>query len=427
MSMWTRGPQSQQRVAMGDYIVGRPPAGGSTSPAAITNESANRNSAVWACRRLRADLISTFPCDQFRKVDRINVEIPAKPPILVEPGGKHWDYMDWMWASQFDLDGTGNAIGLITEVNALGLPARIDLQPIGRCSVFQRKDMPEHKYRIDGKEYAANKVWHERQYPVAGLPIGLSPIAFAAWTIAEGLSMQQFALDWYGGGAATPKVTLKNTKRSLDQGGTTNEARRVKDRYKATMATGDVFVTGNDWELDFQQAEAVGKEWIDGRSAGLADICRWMGCPADVIDAMVSGGGAITYASITQRNLQLLIMNLGPAVMRREKNLTKLLPRPRFVKLNTDALLRLDPQARDAAINARIAARTLTNTEARELYNQEPLSDAQIAEFERIYGPVKVAAQPAAARHGGWWDPVNAVSSIPYADTIYVEPEGAER
>jgi len=42
------------------------------------------------------------------------------------------------------------------------------------------------------------------------------------------------------------------------------------------------------------------------------------------------------------------------------------------VKLNTDALLRMDPQARALMIDMRIKNKTLTNSEARDLDNLAP-------------------------------------------------------
>lgn len=39
------------------------------------------------------------------------------------------------------------------------------------------------KFVIGGREYEPWEVWHEKQYTVAGCPLGLSPVAFAAWTI----------------------------------------------------------------------------------------------------------------------------------------------------------------------------------------------------------------------------------------------------
>lgn len=343
----------------------------------VTNDSALRHSAVWACLRLRADLISTMPVDVYRRLGNIQVEMP-KPPILVNPGGERVDFCEWMYSTQMDLDRAGNTIGLITEVNGAGLPARIDLQSLGDCSV--RVEKGELRYRIGGVSYDPGKVWHEKQYTVPGLEVGLSPVAYAAWSIGEYLSIQQFALDWFGGGAV-PKSRLKNTQKTILPA----EAETIKDRYRASVANGDLFVTGNDWEFDFIQAQNQGMEWIEGKRYGVADIARFFGCPGDLIDASVSTG-SITYANVTQRNLQFLIMQLGPAVYRRERKLSKLLPAPRYVKLNTDALLRMDPETRAKVDQIRINSRTLVPSESREHDNLPPLTEEQLSEFDRVFG-----------------------------------------
>jgi HK97 family phage portal protein len=307
----------------------------------------------------------------------MQVEMP-KPPILVNPGGERVDMCEWMYSSQIDLDRAGNTIGLITEINALGLPARIDLQILSECTVQMRDG--ELTYRIGGKRYDPSKVWHERQYTVAGLEVGLSPVAYAAWSIGEYLSIQQFALDWFGGGAV-PKARMKNVAKTV----TNEEAEKIKARYRANVDSGGLFVHGNDWEFDFIQAQNQGMEWIEGKRYGVTDIARFFGAPGDLIEAAVSTG-TITYANISQRNLQFLIMNLQPAIYRRELRLSKLLPQPRYVKLNTDALLRMDPQTRAQVMLTRINSRTLTPTEARELDNMPPLTDSQIGEFDRLFG-----------------------------------------
>jgi hypothetical protein len=58
-----------------------------TNRTPVTNDTALRNAAVWACLRLRADLVSSFPIDVYRYVNGIQVEVP-KPPVLVTPGGR---------------------------------------------------------------------------------------------------------------------------------------------------------------------------------------------------------------------------------------------------------------------------------------------------------------------------------------------------
>jgi len=391
VSLWGRGRTRRefQGLTPQEYIVRARGIGPASRGAVyVDEESALRHSAVWACRRLRADLMASFPVDIYRDV----VGIPAqqfKPPIFVSPGGKQWPYKHWMWATQHDLDGTGNAIGLITEVNGLGLPARIDLVPTRVCSVFKRKGDDEPRYKIDGKEYRAEKVWHERQFPAAGLPVGLSPIACAAWSISEYLSIQDFALNWFGGGAV-PKARMKNVAKKLLPADVTT----AKQWYRDTMKTGDLLVHGNDWEYDFIQAQQADAAWMNSRHAGVVDISRFFGVPADLIDAAVSGS-AITYQTTLQRNLQFLIMHLGPAAYRREKALSKLLPAPRYVKLNTSALRWMDDQTRAQVIKTKIEARTLAPSEARELDNLPPFTEEQMVEFDRLF-PKTQSANPVA-------------------------------
>ncbi|MGW0914660.1 phage portal protein [Streptomyces sp. NPDC002784] len=365
----------------------------------VTTETALRNSAVWACLRLRADLMSSFPIDVYRYVNGIQVEVP-KPPVLVSPGGTEMGIKEWVYSSQFDLDRGGNGFGIITERSGVigpdgrGLPGRIDLVELGSVSV--RGNGPTiTKYVIGGKEYEPWEVWHEKQYTVAGCPLGLSPVAFAAWTIEETLSAQQFARDWFAGGAV-PLAELKNTAKTVDK----DAARVARENFRAAVDSSGLFVHGMDWEYKPIQAVASQSSFLEARQYGAQDIARFFGCPGDLIDVAVSGS-SVTYANIGQRNLQFLIMNLGPAVGRREDAFSRrLVSGPRFVKLNTDALLRMDPEARARTIGARITNRTLTPTEARALDNLPPFTEDDYAEFDRLFGSRSVPAQPTTAVPG---------------------------
>ena len=410
MSLFRRSPRpSQERLFgitnAGDLIPQRGPVG--ALPASVTSDTALRHSAVWACLRLRADLISTLPLDVFRRVAGVQVEMPPAP-VLVQPGGERVGILEWLYSTQVDLDRCGNTFGLITERNGAGLPARIDLQPIGDCSVREKDGVL--KYRIGRKEYDPSQVWHEKQFTVAGLAVGLSPVAYAAWSISQYQSATAFALDWYAGGGV-PKMSLQNTERTIGA----DVASEAKRRYKASIEGRDVFVHGKDWALRPINAEAVGAAWLDSQQAGVLDVARFFGVPADLIDAAANGKASITYANISQRNLQLLIMNLGPAIYRRERMLSTLLPAPRYVKLNSASLLRMDPLTQATVIGMQLDKRVLTPTEARELYDRPPLTPLQHAEFVEIYG------KPRDIWPGGTTDPAADVVPAP-AD---VPPIGA--
>lgn len=365
----------------------------------VTNDTALRHSAVWGALRLRADLVSMMPIDVYRKVNGIQVEVP-KPPVLVTPGGQEVGIKEWMYSTEFDLDRAGNCFGLITERSGVigpdgrGLPGRIDLVELGDVTV-RANGSQITKFKICGTEYDPWDVWHEKQYTVAGFPLGLSPVAYAAWTIEESLNAQQFARDWFAAGVV-PSGTLKNVNKTIDK----KNAREAKEAFRAAVSNGDVFVHGVDWEYKPIQAVAQQAQFIEARQYGLGDIARFFGVPGDMIDAAASGS-SITYASITQRNLQFLIMHLGPAVGRREDTFSrKLVSGPRYVKLATDALLRMDPEARARTLASQITSRTLAPSEARALEDRPPFTEEQLAEFDRLFGSRSVPAQPTTAVPG---------------------------
>lgn len=366
----------------------------------VTDDRAMRHSVVWACLKLRAGLISTFPVKQYRDVLGIQTEYDPKPAILTDPGGTKLDMIDFMAATQVDIDRSGNAVGLIVERSSMrsryhpkGLPARIELQQASTCSYVQRPGKPDF-WRIGRDEYAPEDVYHERGNVVAGLPVGLPTILYAALTIGEAQSMQDFGLSWFSGGGV-PKAQMKNMAKRLEP----DDITKAKQWYRDVVNNGDLLVTGSDWEYDMIQATQAGTEFIDGRKLTDAAVCRFFDTPGDLVDVGAQGS-SITYANITQRLLEYLILRLGPAVIRREKELTKLLPTPRYVKLNTDALLRMDPETRQKVLRSRINSRLLTNSEARALDNNPPLTPVEIAEFEKIYGPPKGSEIDRAASDG---------------------------
>jgi HK97 family phage portal protein len=301
-------------------------------------------------------------------------------PFFEQPGGPDVDWCEWMFSSQFDLDRLGNTMGLITARDALGLPARVDLWAAAEVTVIVR-DGNLWGYRYRGVEYPKDQVWHEKQNTVPGLHVGLSPIAYAAWTLGEYASIQQFALDWFNAGAV-PSGHLKNTAKTIDP----DLSREVKQEFKATVKAGDVFVSGNDWEYSLIKAEMETSNWLEAKNAGLVDVARYLRVPASLIDAALSGQH-VTYQSMTQDNLQFLITRLNPTLVRREKTFSRrCLPKPRFMRLNRGALLQMDPESQARMLGQQVKDRILAPSEARAIVDRPEFTDAQLAEFDRLFG-----------------------------------------
>lgn len=398
-----------QARGLGDTVQEIVPTRGAASPLVgavhVDSETAMRQSAVWAALRIRANMISSLPCDVFRQVgtgsEKYLLEVP-KPPVLISPDGEQ-DLADWMWASQFDADRAGNTVGLITARDGFDLPARIELQPIDEVTIRARGPRVLW-YRICGTKYQPDEVWHFRQYRLAGHAVGLNVMLNAAATISGYLSAQKFALDYYRAGGM-PSGVLKNNRIELPDPKT---AEVMKARFKAATAERGIFVTGMDWDWTAAAADAAAAAYLEELKWGTADVARWFDVPGDLIDAAMAGQ-SITYGNVGQRQTELLVNHLGPAIGRRERDLGRLTPSPRQVKLNSDALLRMDPETRARVLLADIQGRVRVPSEVRALYNLAPWTPEQLDESLMFFPPK--APTPSGAAPGSSSPAASAASA----------------
>lgn len=340
----------------------------------VSRDESFRHSVVWACLHLRASLISSSPVDVYRTIGNRALEVDP-PPVIVSPDGSPIGIVEWLYSTQIDLDSTGNAFGIITARDTAGLPRRIDLVSADSVTV-KVADGGIVEYRIGRRSYDPSNIWHERQFTRSGLPVGLSPIAHAAYSLSTGLSVHRFAADWFSG-AAMPAAHLRNTAQTLDA----EAATEVKARFKRTVSNGDVFVTGADWEYNVLGGKASESSFVEASHLSAADLCRFLGVPGDMVDVNEQTG-SVTYANITQRNLQLLIMHLGPSIRLRELALSTLLTRPRYVKLNSDAVvLRMDPMTRAELNKTLLESNQRAPSEVREKDDLPPFTPEQVDEI----------------------------------------------
>lgn len=351
----------------------------------VTQDTAMRSSAVWAALRLRAGLTSTLPIDAFRNVNGQAVQVQSTPPILSAPGGPKVDITEYWYSSSVDLNRAGNHIAIIAETNGYGLPAYLEAQPSNEVAVVV-KGGKLWKYRIAGKLYDPDSIWHEKAYTSSGLHVGLSPVAYAAWAIGEYLNVQEFATNWFAQGGI-PKARLKNVAKILNW----TEAATVKEAWRASISAGEPFVHGADWDYEMIQAQQASADWLEAKAFGITDVARFFDVPAELIDATPTGArnarGNLVYANIGQYNAQLLTIHLRPEVIRRERAWTRLLPQGQYVKVRTSALMDMDPMTLSQFLAGLIASRQLAPSEARALRNLQPFTDAQVAEFDHFWPP----------------------------------------
>lgn len=377
MSLFWGGDQSRVFEPKTNFDGTLPSRERNSAGANVTFDRALTLPAVWACVRLRADLVSSMPVDAFRrKPDGTQVEIP-KPLILTTPGGNRVDLCEWLYQGQMALDLRGNNVGLIVDRDSLSLPRQIELVHPDAVAVRRNAKTGLVEYRIGGTTYPSSDVWHERANTVPGRLTGLSPIAFAATAIGVALSSEKFGADWFADGAH-PSAVLASDKDLNDPSG--SKARLVKDRFMAALqGTREPVVLGMGLKYQAIQVNPNESQFLDTMRWGVQQVARLFGVPPELIGG--DSGSSMTYANVEQRSLDFLTYGLGPTLARRERALSTLLPRPQYAKFNAAALLRTDLKTRFSAYQIAIGSKFMHPDEARAFEDWAPLSDDQKADL----------------------------------------------
>lgn len=371
------GRSQRDTTQIGDYLPQRNPGRG-TGGQRVTWDTSLSIPAVWACVRLRADLLSTLPIDVYARREGQQVDRPT-PAVLINPAGDECDITEWLWAGQVSLDLRGNNYGRILDRDGHGLPTQIELVHPDLCSVrYDSAGLRE--YRFNGRKIPLDEVWHERAFAVAGSPEGLSIIRMAAAALGVDLAAESYGADWFASGSH-PSAMISNDNEDMDEI-TQPVAAAIKDRFLASVRRGEPAVMSGGWRYQAVQVSPGEAQFLETQRWGVQQIARLFGLPPEMIGG--ESGASMTYANVEQRSIDFLTFGFGPTIVRRERALSRLVPQRQYVKLNVGALLRTDLLTRYRSYQLGIGASFLTPDEAREHEDMPPLTPEQIDTLAKI-------------------------------------------
>lgn len=381
------GPRERRNVGdIGNPLIPQRPDGRTTAGILVTADSAMTLSAVWACVRLRADLVSTLPLQAFRQnlgpgsgtlaitSDPTPISLPS---LLLAPGGEGITPEEWLYQTQVSLDLRGNAFGIIQERDGYGFPQTIELVHPDAVLVSRDPLTGRPVYRIFGREYAREDVYHERQFTTAGNLLGLSPVSYHARSIGIGLAVEKFGADWFADGAHPSSVL--STDQKVDE----TQAKTIKQRFiEAIRGTREPLVLGSGVKYTAIQVSPNESQFLETMRYSSEQVGRIYGVPPEMIGG--SSGASMTYANVEMRSLDFLTYGIGPTFIRRERALSRLLPARQFVRYDLKAFLRTDTENRYKTHAIGIAAKFLDPNEARHEEGLPPLTEDQKALLELV-------------------------------------------
>jgi HK97 family phage portal protein len=386
MAVWFRRPPTGARERRSLTFIA-PPIGAHIQAAedyaAGSVEGAMRHAVVWKCVRLVSDVLGGMTPMVYRGERAVpgSVRLPA-PGILTKPMASA-DICDYVYMGTTSALLRGNIYGEILEVDSTGFPAQIELQHPDRCDV-KVDDKGRVKYKYGNRTIEPHAVWHQMAYRMPGAHKGLSPISYAMSMVRQSTAAQRFATDWFdAGGHPTGVITNANTKKLVDQG----DATTIKNRFLAATRSREVVVMGGGWDYTEIKISPEESQFLATQKYTGAQICGFFGVPPELVGE-ASEGSAITYANIEGRSIDFEKYGLAGWISRWERWLGALTPRGQYVALDTTKLLRADTLTRYQAIHMMVAARIITQDEARAmLLELPPLTAEQLAMIDKLVLP----------------------------------------
>ena len=367
--------------------------GGDAVSTTVDAQSALRHSAAWACQRILVSTISKMPVDVFRRDAAGQVEITA-PTIVSAPSGR---VSRRGWVAQLVRSGLqhGNMYGRIVSVSAAGFPSQIETVS-GEEVAWNTKGGQLVPF-VNGREsavYPAGDLWHVpvSQFLLPGSPVAMSPTQFASRAIATGLAAEEFGHRFFTDGGHPTTVWSVDGEPSQDM--LDVYAARVMDRMESGSRK-PLFI-GSGVNPKQLQVDPANTQWIDIMRFEVENAARFWGVPPSMIYGSVSGQN-VTYANVSQADLAFLKTSVEAWIIDLEDAWSALLPQPRFVKFNTDAVLRMDTEARFRVHEVALRTQLASVNELRAYENRPPWPEP---EYDRPGIPASEPASTIGAVNG---------------------------
>nr|WP_246256673.1 phage portal protein [Isoptericola halotolerans] len=331
----------------------------------VSERTAMRSVAVYACVKLLADNIATLPMDCLRKVDGIRQEVPRTPALVRRPNPSMTN-VDFYSQVVTSLALRGNAYLIVQARDALEYPS--SLLPVHPDDVQIEIDERTYAvtYRFGGEVIPAADMVHIPRLRAPGAALGISPIGEAAQSIGLDLAARKYGAKWFGESADPSSVLESADDLTQEQADRNMEAwidSHGGKRHPAMLSGG----------LTYRRISITPEEsqFLETRRFQTGEIARLFGVPPHMIgdtERSTSWG-----SGIEQQSIGFVRFNLRPWLTVIEQAISDLLPRGQFVRFNVEALLRGDTKARyDAYVSARNAG-WLNVNEIRELEDRAPV------------------------------------------------------
>ena len=334
--------------------------------------------ALYAGVKLLADNAASLPLrvyTQFSGPDGYAKHRLYTGPTIFDKPSVIGTFFDWMSQAMVSVLLQGNAWGFITGKDGYGFPTGIEWIPPEDVYVMEAKDVNSanplrSRVFVFGREVQwygpDSELFHVRGVTLPGRVEAISPMRAFALTISAGQEAQRYGTSWYEGGGFPPG-TFQNAEMEVNAA----QAAEIRAELVRSLRRREPLVYGRDWDYKPVTVPPSEAQFIQAMQLNATQIAAILNLPPNKLGGL--SGDNLHYSSQEQDTLAI-IEALRPWLVRFEQSFFDLLPRNRFTRFYTDALLKTDLEARMNMYQVMRNIGMRTADEIRELEDLPPLA-----------------------------------------------------
>lgn len=362
----------------------------------VTLDTAMQLSAVWACVRQTALVISSLPMGVYEKrtdgsrepiSDRL-AEVLTVSPNIDQTAQEHWEGQTaWLmtngncYAERFD---TPRGLSSLRT-----LPANVTSPFRNADGDLMYRTTDRGKVEVLPRE----KVFHVRGFGFGG-DMGLSAISFGVQGMGAAIAAEESAGKLFSNGMQISGFMKTNQTLKPEQ---RVQMRKMLSDYRGSDAAWKVLLLEAGMDFQALTLNPEDAQMLETRRFAIEDICRWFGTPPIVIGH--AGEGQTMWGSgVEQIMIAWMNTGLNPILRRIEGRIRKdLIPAGQRVKqyaeFNREGILQMDSKAKAEFLTKLVSNGIMSRNEAREKLNLARRDGADDLTAQTAMAPVQDLGQ----------------------------------
>jgi len=340
----------------------------SNSGQVVTEETALKVSAVYACTRVIAESVAQLPLNIYRKENNGDSAVDSKHPLQTLLHDMPNSEMSAFDLHDFNISKILFRGTSYTQINRTGVGKVGELIPLtGRVKVDRdsRGKLYYFHTTLSGTEEVlrAEQVWRIPGLSIDGIT-GLTPIGLARESIGMALASDEHGSRMLANGAVVPSVV--EIPDALSDQAYERVKQHFNENHVGTMNAGKPMLLEEGLKFKNIGLNNVDAQFLENRKYQVIDITRWYRVPPHMIGELDNA----TFSNIEHQGIYFLTHTLNVWLKRYTQSIYRDLLTPaerqtHFADFVVEALLRADSESRFDAYVKQIQNSMLTPNEAR--------------------------------------------------------------